>query len=157
MDTDNDQFEREKINALKDHELRDLVNSITEIARRYSNTQQLRCRISGAIIGVLRPFKDRSIPKHCNGVEEIEELLECSDQQLPHLHVEKQKPLLTEGEIDQIAFTSYEGDGLEQMLQFSSDCKNVKTNGEMMALIARFRKQTRVCAINTAMETIRLK
>ena len=35
---------------MKDHEIRELVNELTRVAKTFSHTQQLRSRISGVVI-----------------------------------------------------------------------------------------------------------
>jgi protein associated with RNAse G/E len=39
----------QKSKVMKDHEIRELVNEVTEVAKEYANTQQLRERISMAV------------------------------------------------------------------------------------------------------------
>ena len=39
---------------MKDHELRELINAVTEAARTYAGTQQLRERISHLIVPAIR-------------------------------------------------------------------------------------------------------
>lgn len=40
---------------LKDHEIARLVNELTDVARKYAGTQQLRGQISEVVVKALRP------------------------------------------------------------------------------------------------------
>lgn len=41
--------------VLKDHQIAELVNELTVVAKEYANTQQLRERISGTVLRALKP------------------------------------------------------------------------------------------------------
>lgn len=42
---------------MKDHEIRELVNELTKIAKEYGQTQQLRQRILGVVLGALKEVR----------------------------------------------------------------------------------------------------
>lgn len=42
---------------MKDHEIRELVNELTKIAKEYGNTQQLRQQILGVVLNALKEVR----------------------------------------------------------------------------------------------------
>lgn len=51
---------------MKEHELAELINEITSVAVKYKDTQQLRSRISGVIVPVIRQLSRMLCDKHKN-------------------------------------------------------------------------------------------
>ena len=147
-------LDRIAISELKDHEFREMVNDMTKIARVFGNTQQLRCRMAGVLVACLRPYRD--VEKRAgDGAHfvDVEYLLE-DDPVFKQIHHEKRVTRLSEEDIDQIARTSDDAD-TENMLQLLEDLHSCKTNGAQLAAVARYRKQTRIDAINNAVAKLR--
>ena len=56
---------------MKDHEIRELVNELTKIAKTYAHTQQLRSRISGVVCKHIKnplPLGMKEGKSHRNGM-----------------------------------------------------------------------------------------
>jgi hypothetical protein len=144
-------FERLNITSLKDHELRELVNELTKVARVFTNAQQLRSRICGVVLAAIKPYRDEALRsgdvKH---IPPYEKLLEEDDPILRCVHFEVKENMLSESDIDSIAYSS-EGHGLAETMDLIDKIKAATTNGEILASIARFRKETRVQAIKSAL------
>ena len=147
---------RDRINVLKDNQLKDFVNRLTDLARRYANTQQLRGRVSEEVIETLRPSNETP-PVMGNGESEIEELLQECRNGCEHVRIEKKpKIAITEAEIDWLAYTST-GDDFTFILDAAQQLKDIKTNGELMVIAATMRKQLRIKAIKDVIEFINNK
>ena len=71
-------FEIIHVEQLKDHELRDLINDLTHVARKYANTQQLREQLAHAVQRKLRPYRNK-VMNLVDDVASDREYLETND------------------------------------------------------------------------------
>jgi aryl carrier-like protein len=137
-------IKRFKINLLDDRGLADLVNEMVALCKVYSQTQQLRCRISNALMAVLRPREDGVVDRSCLIDHGLDSTIEESTHFGPDTH-------LTKEEVEAISFTDY-GEDLEKIMKLQEQLKAANTNGEQFALICEYRKDCRKRALEDLMK-----
>lgn len=156
LDDHNNPFERIKISELADHEFREMVNELTNVARLFANTQQLRERVSGLMIKHLRPLKDTTI--RSTDIEATAEItanfLVENDPIIEAVHMERRTTRLSEEEIDHISY-SMNNDNTQRMLLFMEQYSKAQHSSELQILLSRYRKEERREAISQALALLR--
>lgn len=149
-------FERIKISELKDHELREMVNELTNTARLFANTQQLRERVAGIMIKHLRPFKAEELrATDADATAELtSNFLVEDDLVIDAVHIERRTTRLSDDDIDRIAYTS-DGESMKRMLTLMDAYPKAQRNAEALMLFARYRKEERKEAIEAALALLR--
>ena len=143
-------FERVHIDELKDHQLRELVNDVTKIARYFGNTQQLRERICGAIISVLRPRRNHA-PETA---VENDALIAIDDPVIQGVHYERE--LVTNEEKHEI--THWLSDvTMNEARTIAEKFAGLTDIGEIIHELAQVRQKTRMDAVNRTIQLIKDK
>jgi hypothetical protein len=134
---------RIKIDVLDDHTFADLVNQMVVLSKIYAQTQQLRCRLSNALMGVLRPREDGMIEDNVLVDHGLDSSLIESAHFGPDTHLNNQ-------DIDDLSMLTSRSE-IDSMLQFEKSYANANTPGDKMLLICEFRQSCRKKALSDLM------
>lgn len=148
IDTDCKNFERVHVDELKDHQLRELVNDITKVARCYGNSQQLRERICGVVLSVLRPRRNHATEHDPVG----EELIAIDDPILKGVHY-KREPVTDE---EKSLIVSGQGEFASSRLQELAQ-KLAQTTDPTLILneLTQMHRNTRLNAVNAVLTLLK--